>query len=576
MPKPTVRLEEGLTLTSDAVNKRHQTKILLVSLIESLCQTYADSPESTRKIFFEISKTLRSLGFIDNEFYDEVAGMRFNYHKAFDHLFHTAVQVVRQQDLRLPNQPKLIALNDEPTSTNLTYSLSIQNSRYRNDFVQGNILGRGGFASAWRARNKLDDIEYAIKKIKLVNNDDGYDKIFREIKNLARLEHHNVVRYYSSWLEYASEQEDNSDSEYDENSTSLTDRQDPSFISFEHDDDNGDNTTNQEQGSFTLFIQMQLCPSTLHEYLKYRNQHHRIYFDQQQNIEMFKQILEGAAYIHQEGLIHRDLKPSNIFLSKRHHDNEPMIPKIGDFGLAANVLDDAPEEEYDIYMSSVTESDHTSVINLFNTIPSSSSSSSSVFVSRHDSVDSIVSNLSSRPKLTRSRTSGVGTRTYAAPEQMAIPSLAYDEKADIYSLGIILFELYQPFDTAMERAECIDRLKKGVFPPHFIETYPEQSQIILSMMNVNPCLRPTALEILNHELFQQLEEEPEQSSLLHDREMAEMRDRFAQMKNEKEDLQRRLDELESKLKDCSVDQVKMNDNKTDVMGRHISKILFTS
>ncbi|KAI9275267.1 kinase-like domain-containing protein [Helicostylum pulchrum] len=582
MQNPAGRLEEGLTLTSDTVNKRHQTKILLVSLVESLCQTYADSPESTRKIFFEISKTLRSLGFIDNEFYDEVAGMRFTYHKAFDHLFHTAVQVVRQQDLRLPNQPKLITLDNEPTTTNLTYSLSIQNSRYRNDFVQGNILGRGGFASAWRARNKLDDIEYAIKKIKLLNNDEGYDKIFREIKNLARLEHHNVVRYYSSWLEYASdEQEDNSDSEYDEEDasiTSLTDHhqqeENPSFISFENDDD----TTNGEQGGFTLFIQMQLCPSTLHEYLKYRNQHHRIYFDQQQNIELFKQILEGAAYIHQEGLIHRDLKPSNIFLSKRHHDNEPMIPKIGDFGLAANVLDDA-REEYDVYVSSTTtESDHTSAINLFNTITSSSSasSSSSVFVSRHDSVDSIVSNLSSRPKLTRTRTSGVGTRTYAAPEQMAIPSLLYDEKADIYSLGIILFELYQPFDTAMERAESIDRLKKGVLPPHFIETYPAQSQIILSMMNVNPCLRPTALEILNHELFQQLEYEPEQSSLVHDREMAEMRDRFAQMKSEKEDLQRRLDELESKLKDRSVDQVKRNDNKADVMGRHISKILFTS
>lgn len=124
----------------------------------------------------------------------------------------------------------------------------------------------------------------------------------------------------------------------------------------------------------------------------------------------------------------------------------------------------------------------------------------------------------------------------------------------------------------MERAECIDRLKKGLFPPRFIETYPAQSQIILSMMNVNPCLRPTALETLNHALFQQLEYEPEHSSPVHDREMAEMRDRLAQMKSEKEDLQRRLDELESKLKDCGVDQEKRNNTKADVMGRHISKI----
>ena len=34
-----------------------------------------------------------------------------------------------------------------------------------------------------------------------------YDKIFREIKHLARLEHKNVVRYYSSWLEYTTTHE---------------------------------------------------------------------------------------------------------------------------------------------------------------------------------------------------------------------------------------------------------------------------------------------------------------------------------------------------------------------------------
>ncbi|KAG2211588.1 hypothetical protein INT47_008684, partial [Mucor saturninus] len=159
-----------------------------------------------------------------------------------------------------------------------------------------------------------------------------------------------------------------------------------------------------------------------------------------------------------------------------------------------------------------------------------SHTASSSSVTHHNSVESLLSSQTSRPRLTRSRTSGVGTRTYAAPEQIAIPTLAYDEKADIYSLGIILFELYRPFSTAMERADAIDKLKrKGQFPAHFVEKYPTQSQIILSMMNKDPCLRPTALEILSSDLFKKRYIVPDNNTVVHDREMAELRDQYTQM-----------------------------------------------
>lgn len=47
---------------------------------------------------------------------------------------------------------------------------------------------------------------------------------------------------------------------------------------------------------------------------------------------LFREIVEGLSHIHQQGMIHRDLKPVNIFLDSNDH------VKIGDFGLATNIL----------------------------------------------------------------------------------------------------------------------------------------------------------------------------------------------------------------------------------------------
>lgn len=350
--------------TSNAT-KRYQTKMLLASLIEHFCRAYGDTPDANRKVFFLICQTLRSLGIIDAEFMDEMASVRSSFQQAFHRLFFTAVQTVRNQDLvqfndHLPRMiqpptsnhltldiPKPTKNQQEgyfssPVGTNFTSSppsssaklhpfihgsnLSVQNSRYNNDFVEISLLGKGGFASAFRARNKLDGIDYAVKKIRLGNDIEDnaqegnpYEKIFREIKNLARLEHVNVIRYYSSWLEYdesSSEPTDTSDWEDDtsrhksflstDSSSSVFGGCDPTFdqsgmsqiqfepsngmydqsgisqiqfekesidqsagsIQFGDDDDNlsmssvvPSCTRTDTQSGWTLFIQMQLCPS---------------------------------------------------------------------------------------------------------------------------------------------------------------------------------------------------------------------------------------------------------------------------------------------------------------------------
>lgn len=51
------------------------------------------------------------------------------------------------------------------------------------------------------------------------------------------------------------------------------------------------------------------------------------HFDKELAWHLFRQIVEGLAHIHAQGIIHRDLTPNNIFFDARNDI------KIGDFGL---------------------------------------------------------------------------------------------------------------------------------------------------------------------------------------------------------------------------------------------------
>ncbi|XP_055638305.1 eukaryotic translation initiation factor 2-alpha kinase [Toxorhynchites rutilus septentrionalis] len=192
-------------------------------------------------------------------------------------------------------------------------------------------------------------------------------------------------------------------------------------------------------GSFKiyLYIQMQLCrKQSLKEWLALNDLAAR----QDKIIPIFEQIVDAVEYVHLKGLIHRDLKPSNIFFSLDGR------VKIGDFGLVTDSGDVQYDKENNL------------------------------------------------PEMTNNRhTRQVGTQLYMSPEQLK--GLPYDYKVDIYSLGLILFELLVSFGTEMERIYTLKDVRKNKFPDGFEEEYSNEYELLKLMLADQPKKRLTTFGI---------------------------------------------------------------------------------
>jgi eukaryotic translation initiation factor 2-alpha kinase 3 len=74
-------------------------------------------------------------------------------------------------------------------------------SRFLTDFQLISCLGKGGFGVVFQVVNKLDEINYAVKRILLPSKMESRERVLREVKTLANCEHKNIVRYFHAWVE---------------------------------------------------------------------------------------------------------------------------------------------------------------------------------------------------------------------------------------------------------------------------------------------------------------------------------------------------------------------------------------
>src|SRR5271166_1968645 len=104
-----------------------------------------------------------------------------------------------------------------------------------------------------------------------------------------------------------------------------------------------------------------------------------------QRLELFVPVCQAIQHAHQKGIIHRDIKPSNVFIAL--YDDKP-IPKVIDFGIAKATGQSLTDSSY------------------------------------HTAFGGIV-----------------GTPEYMSPEQANLNNLDIDTRSDVYSLGVVLYEL---------------------------------------------------------------------------------------------------------------------------------------
>jgi translation initiation factor 2-alpha kinase 4 len=82
--------------------------------------------------------------------------------------------------------------------------------------------------------------------------------------------------------------------------------------------------------------------------------------------------------------------------------------------------------------------------------------------------------------------------------------LVYNEKVDIYSLGLILLELCSRFQTQSERRIVLENVRHMVYPEALGNKFPLEFALIKLLTNTNPELRPSTHDIMEQKEFNTL------------------------------------------------------------------------
>ena len=120
-----------------------------------------------------------------------------------------------------------------------------------------------------------------------------------------------------------------------------------------------------------------------------------------ERLELFVPVCQAVQHAHQKGIIHRDIKPTNVLVAEY---DDHAVPKVIDFGVAKATAQKLTERTMFTEFGQV-----------------------------------------------------IGTMEYMSPEQAKFNQLDIDTRSDIYSLGVLLYELLDRLDAVRAESGCMRR-----------------------------------------------------------------------------------------------------------------------
>ena len=487
-------------------------------------------PLDLNKIRSSLQKDIKSIKL--NEHSNSSSNLKSYLNKNFNTIYSNK-STVKKNSLIL----KELAISNEKTKSEEVNPDPKAKTRLEKDFkeitpIRKNIY-RNSIDVLLKAKHKIDEQLYAIK-IKKLTNPNEEQSIIAEAQNMKKIRSKHIVEYITCWLDTSvgnlsylfndkikkQNEENNDDNFYSSKSNSKVGENNiKSLISNDEikddhyikklytkdylsDDESTSNKKNKinidnkyykkkeennknkspkkiklkekntyiDDSSLTniksenqknvsdlsiyFFIQMEFCQEiTLGKYIE---DHSIIKINNKVIYTFTYQLIKSLAKIHSKNIIHANINPENIFVI-----NEDSI-KIGDFSSAKDI-----------------ELKFKKTINKYSKVSLSQSYQNLMELSTNDEIE----------------TNHIEESLYSSPEQNK--GTVVSKKSDVYSVGLVLYEMCECFPDEDKRNKGIKLLKKNkTFEEKFKKEYELQCKLILKMIEDDEDKRPSCEELL--------------------------------------------------------------------------------
>uniref|UniRef100_A0A8C9L846 Eukaryotic translation initiation factor 2-alpha kinase 1 n=1 Tax=Pavo cristatus TaxID=9049 RepID=A0A8C9L846_PAVCR len=515
-----------------------QNQLLLVSLLEHLCHMYTHNPVHSRCLFRILRQAFTRTGLLSPfAFCDEFSTVRLQHNRAITELMKAANRQVLNGEL---DNGDSRAIGEKEVF------LEAQTSRYLNEFDEIARLGKGGYGQVYKVRNKLDGQFYAIKKIniKKATRRDCM-KVLREVKVLAGLQHPNIVGYHTAWMEQVQtacpkgkynktilklqslplEQESGNDHCHVQSVESgssiifadLTSQEEKCGDSTYLRNPDSESVQNMDvRNDFTSSNSMEICMKPNRCELPIELQE-----DSDSSVDCRSSDLKDDSSYGPPCSVDLDASAGSKSCTEECSGNDVAL--CGEFEVEYRLMLHIQMQLCELSLwdwiaarnkrcSERTEDaagpyhlvDVSWTTKIFEELLEGVCYIHSMGVMHRDIKVNTPLCHSAKPADFSESCLEWKSQSF---EVEIIPELSLHPlfQSDMYSLGVILLELFQPFGTEMERAEVITNLRNGHIPHNFYKKWPVQAKYVKLLTSQVSTERPTAAQLRESELFHSTE-----------------------------------------------------------------------